>query len=256
MPRVFAPAPFRWPVSTGTDYPYGLQDIADDTLAKTLIAAGKVHSVTGDPDPTVGQGSFPATLTAAQGAAGGAGVLALKSDGTALKIDGSLFAGSGGTSVSLPAPSGGDDAAAIQAVINAATLVGSTLLTGQYVRVVAQEGATYLNSGLEFKSNVWLDFGNSYIKKYADGSSVITNSMIRTIDALVGGTTYYGNYKNIKITGGVWDTNGKDCPAQIIRFENVEDGWIEDVTVAHSNACPRWAFQIGAVVFALSTRAC
>lgn len=45
--RVFAPAPFRYPVNTGTDYPYGLQDIPSDTLARTLLDAGLVVA----PDP-------------------------------------------------------------------------------------------------------------------------------------------------------------------------------------------------------------
>lgn len=39
MPRVFAPVPFRYGV---IDYPYGWQDIADDSLAQTLKGAGYV----------------------------------------------------------------------------------------------------------------------------------------------------------------------------------------------------------------------
>lgn len=42
MPKVFAPAPFRYPPQTGKDYPYGWQDIPDDSLARTLAAAGLI----------------------------------------------------------------------------------------------------------------------------------------------------------------------------------------------------------------------
>ncbi len=40
MPRVFAPTPFRW--TDGLDYPYGWQDIADDSKARAMKAAGRV----------------------------------------------------------------------------------------------------------------------------------------------------------------------------------------------------------------------
>lgn len=40
MPRVFAPTPFRW--TDGLDYPYGWQDIPDDSKARAMKAAGKV----------------------------------------------------------------------------------------------------------------------------------------------------------------------------------------------------------------------
>ena len=40
--KVFAPSAFRWPAVTGKDYPYGLQDIADDSLCRTLLDAGLV----------------------------------------------------------------------------------------------------------------------------------------------------------------------------------------------------------------------
>jgi hypothetical protein len=42
--QVFAPTPFRYPPQTGRDYPWGYQDIPDDSLAQTLIAAGLVRS--------------------------------------------------------------------------------------------------------------------------------------------------------------------------------------------------------------------
>lgn len=44
--RVYAPTPFRYPAQTGKDYPFGYQDIADDTLARTLVAASLVQDAT------------------------------------------------------------------------------------------------------------------------------------------------------------------------------------------------------------------
>ena len=38
--RVFAPVPFRW--TDGIDYPYGWFDIADDSKARAMKAAGRV----------------------------------------------------------------------------------------------------------------------------------------------------------------------------------------------------------------------
>lgn len=40
MPRFFAPTPFRW--TDNVDYPYGWQDIPDDSKARAMKAAGKV----------------------------------------------------------------------------------------------------------------------------------------------------------------------------------------------------------------------
>ena len=45
--QVFAPTAFRYPAGTGADYPYGLQDIANDSLCRTLLDAGLV--VANDP---------------------------------------------------------------------------------------------------------------------------------------------------------------------------------------------------------------
>lgn len=67
--KVFAPAPFRWPAITGTDYPYGHQEIADDSLARTLISAGLVQDESKGPDPVVGQGLKPYAVTDAKAAA-------------------------------------------------------------------------------------------------------------------------------------------------------------------------------------------
>jgi lysophospholipase L1-like esterase len=53
--RVFAPNPFRWPVGSGIDYPYGKQDIGDDSIAHALVSAGLVFPIEGAfaPAPSV-----------------------------------------------------------------------------------------------------------------------------------------------------------------------------------------------------------
>lgn len=68
MPRMFAPAAFRYPPQTGKDYPYGWQDIGDDSLARTLVAAGYLQDGDAGPDPWAGT---PAGAAAVSGALGG-----------------------------------------------------------------------------------------------------------------------------------------------------------------------------------------
>lgn len=138
---------------------------------------------------------------------------------------------------------GADATAAIQAAIDAASAAYNAT-TGARATVYFQP-AIYGITGLLLKPNVNYNFGAAYFKKLANGSSVPTNSMLRTVDSLVGGSTYYGNFDRISILGGTFDTNGFTCPAQILRFENVRDFRIEGTKVVHSAACQSWAFQIG-----------
>ena len=50
--RVFAPVPFRW--TDGIDYPYGWFDIADDSKARAMKAAGRVSDgVFDSPDDAI-----------------------------------------------------------------------------------------------------------------------------------------------------------------------------------------------------------
>ena len=66
--KVFAPSAFRWPANSGQDYPYGLQDIGNDTLARALLSAGVV--VADDPGDQVNAGDKPLSpLSATQVAA-------------------------------------------------------------------------------------------------------------------------------------------------------------------------------------------
>lgn len=138
---------------------------------------------------------------------------------------------------------GANDTTAIQAAIDAASAAYNST-TGVRATVNFQ-GAIYGITGLLLKPNVIYNFGQAYFKKLVDGTTVPTNSMLRTVDSLVGGSTYYGNFDNIDVIGGTFDTNGFTCPAQILRFENVRDFRIRDTKVVHSVACASWAFQIG-----------
>jgi hypothetical protein len=58
-------------------------------------------------------------------------------------------------------------------------------------------------------------------------------------------TTYYGTYKQMKVTGGTFDPNVHTCPANIVNLIYCEDLEMTGVTVRHDAACPNWAFQVG-----------
>lgn len=82
----------------------------------------------------------------------------------------------------MPPPSGGDDTAAIQAVWNAASAAGANLPTGMKAEVLAPGMAIYSVSGLEWKPNVRYVLQNSVFVKNQDGTTIPTNSVVRTID--------------------------------------------------------------------------
>ena len=66
--KLFAPVAFRYPVNTGVDYPYGYQEIANDTLARLLLDAGLL--VASDPSAQTDTNKRPLELlTVAQAAA-------------------------------------------------------------------------------------------------------------------------------------------------------------------------------------------
>jgi hypothetical protein len=97
--RVFAPSPFRYPPLTGKDYPYGFQDIGDDTLARALIAAslvldGTVQGAPGGAAPGGGAGPQPTTV-------------ALSADYTLTAADdGKIFVAQAGLTLTLTVPTG------------------------------------------------------------------------------------------------------------------------------------------------------
>lgn len=106
--------------------------------------------------------------------------------------------------------------------------------------------ATYLVDAINLKPNIHLDLDQATIKKRVDGgvvSTVNTNSFIRTVETLSNGS-YYGTYKNVRITGGFLDTNGKTCPSGMVRAYFNENLIIDGVTIT-SHATATWAFALG-----------
>lgn len=136
-----------------------------------------------------------------------------------------------------------DMTSAIQTLINQASTLGAGLPTGRYYRLDFPN-ATFGITGLLLQPNVFYNFGTAKFLKLTDGSSVPTNSMLRTVDTQLNGS-YYGSYDNIRISGGVFDTNHHTCPAQVLRFENVRDFVADGMTVIHTPECTGWAAQIG-----------
>jgi hypothetical protein len=94
------------------------------------------------------------------------------------------------------------------------------------------------------RPNVVVDWSGAIIRKREAPSSVLTNSLVRGTRALVGGTTYYGNFDNIKWVGGRWESNGFACPAHIFRVDEWRRSELIDVEVVHSPENQSWAFQI------------
>ena len=133
-----------------------------------------------------------------------------------------------------------DDTTAINNTITAANTIASVI--AKQIRVIFPNG-TYLTDGILIKSNVWLDMGGAQIKKRSDGVSAATNSLIRAIETLSGGT-YYGTYENIKITGGFLYGNGKTASANMIRLLFIEGLVVDGVTVSEYTA-GQWAFALG-----------
>jgi hypothetical protein len=139
-----------------------------------------------------------------------------------------------------PGPSGGDDTAALQTAINAASAAYSA--SAGRTRLVFRPGL-YLITGLAIKPNVWYDFGDAVFKKTNEGSGAIfgttcslSQSMLRTQESLVGGTTYYGNYDNIRVTGGIFDTNGFGIYAGAFTLVNCRDLVVEGTKIVRTGA--------------------
>ncbi len=133
-----------------------------------------------------------------------------------------------------------DDTTSINNTISAASTLGTS--TGSQIRVAFPDG-TYLCDAIMIKKNVWLDLGGATIKKRSDSSDSTNNCMIRALETL-SGSTYYGTYSNIKITGGYLDGNGKTATAQMTRLLYIDGLELDGITV--TSYCPgAWAFLVG-----------
>ncbi|GAB3937325.1 hypothetical protein [Larkinella terrae] len=129
--------------------------------------------------------------------------------------------------------------------INNAVTFASTLgaLLGKQIRLRFGKDKTYLTDGILIKSWVWLDLDTAILKKRTDGGSVATNSLIRTVETLTSGS-YYGTYKNIRITGGALDGNGKLAPNNMVALTFVENLVIDGVKVT-AYCAGSWAMLVG-----------
>lgn len=89
-----------------------------------------------------------------------------------------------------------DDANAINAGISFLNAIGGG-------RLYFPDSASYACTTIKPKSDVWIDFGTATILKFNN-----TGFMVRAVENKINGS-YYGTYKNIKLTGGYFDGNGK-----------------------------------------------
>lgn len=169
----------------------------------------------------------------------------INSQGQLVDKDGQVVGGGGQATIFVPAPSGGNDTEAISSAIASAALLGASLPVGRYIRVLFQQGAEYLSDYVNPLSNVWIDLNGATVKKFRAAFDVPSNSMCRTIDEQTAGS-WYGKYKNIRISNGVFDKNNFHCPAHAVRLTNVEDLLLENVTVVHTTgeSTGSWAFCI------------
>lgn len=169
----------------------------------------------------------------------------INAQGQLVDKDGDFLLGGATGVLYAPPADGTNQTAQIEAVIQAAALLGSSLPVGQYIRVVFQSGATYVVDYVNPRSNVWLDCNGAFFNKARNGFDIPSNSMCRTIDSQVGGT-WYGQYKNIRLSNGTFNKNNFHCPAHCIRLTNIEDLLIENVTVVHTTgeSSGSWAFCI------------
>ncbi len=102
----------------------------------------------------------------------------------------------------------------------------------------------YTTDGILVKSDVHLDFGDSRIYKRSSGGTPNTNSLIRAVPVL-STSTYYGTYKNIKITGGIFDPQTFTASAHILSLVYCEDLELDGLTVIHRPTNQSWGMCIG-----------
>lgn len=108
------------------------------------------------------------------------------------------------------------------------------------------DNGMYVTNGMLIQPDIKLMCGSAQFLKMANGSGVSTNGLMRTVEAL-NGSTYYGLYDNIEIVGGVFSSNEKVLPANIMHLRNVRNLLLQDVTIQHTTQADLdgcWAFDI------------
>lgn len=110
------------------------------------------------------------------------------------------------------------------------------------VKVIVPAGV-WMVDGLQPKPNTIVSGYGAILRKRANGSTPLTNSIIRGTRVL-NGSTWYGNFDNMHWEGFRFESNGFSCPAHIVRFDDVRNCYLKDLTVVHSAGVNVWAFQI------------
>jgi hypothetical protein len=222
------------------------ESISPNELPAAASRAGKFLAFDASGQPTMSSGTGADSGLRADLAATGGGALVATISTLAGAIARTLAAKVADTlSIKDFANVTGDGAADDTAGMNTAISNVSTAagLLGRRLRIVWPDGV-YMTDGLLVKPNVHFDFGNAVFRKRSNGVSINTNSLMRAVQTLTG-TTYYGTYKNIKITGGRFESNGFTCPAHIVQLQYCDDLEMENVTVVHSVGIASWGFCLG-----------
>jgi hypothetical protein len=128
----------------------------------------------------------------------------------------------------------------LQGIIDAASAAYDPLL-GR-VRI-AFPTAVWNITRLRWRGNVWYDFGGAIFTQDA----VLGNpnaAMIDCVRTIVTGSTYYGNHRNIKITGGTFVSNGAAAGSNVVQMFEFEDFEVIDFTVQHTTGRNNWAWAV------------
>jgi hypothetical protein len=250
-------------LAAGSSITIRLQDGGQVTIATSGGLATVIATPTGGAAQTTSLGPTPIRMVAGPYAEGGTVFISNQSavldydqpGGDVARLsttDGvtSLVDGAGNVLIQhAPSPSGGDDTTAQQAAINTASAAYS--VSAGRIRLVFRPGL-YLTTGLLIKPNVWYDFGDAVFRKTSSGTLTAfgtvcdpAHAVLRTQESLVGGSTYYGNYDDIKITGGTFDMQDKTLNAAGVCLLNLRRAVIEGMSVIRSGTTACWSLLIG-----------
>lgn len=158
----------------------------------------------------------------------------------------SIREATGGADYSVPAPTGGDDTSAIQAVFDAAS--AAALTAKRVLRVVFPVDKVYQVTGVFLRSNLDIDLNGSRVLKIANNSGTMatsnTSAVFRTGPWVKTGDSFYGQADNITIRNGVLDSGNKWSLAVACLF-NVRNFRAYNVTFIGGQWNPQWAIRGG-----------